>query len=170
MQSDTEAAALAIAEDLEVLVERVERDTLEAFSGNQVDAALFHFDALRRTVAILRIRMGLLQKIVEDMSTELIPTLFTNAHIDKTINIAGLGRVTVGTFWSATMLNRRQGMSWLRSTGNEGLIIQTVNAKTLGAFAHLEAKAGKPLPSDIFSVTTQNRVSITGHKESENEI
>ena len=59
------------------------------------------------------------------------------------------------------MLNKSAGLVWLRSSGNDGLIQETVNAQTLGAFAKEQAMTGKPLPDAIFKVTTANHVSIT---------
>ena len=53
-------------------------------------------------------------------------------------------------------------MDWLRSTGNSGLIIETVNNHTLSfTFAQAETLAGHPLPEDLFKVGTAQYVSLT---------
>ena len=52
-------------------------------------------------------------------------------------------------------------MDWLRATGNEGIIIETVNAQTLAAFAKTQALAGKPLPDETFTVGVAPYTSIT---------
>jgi len=54
-----------------------------------------------------------------------------------------------------------RGLGWLRGSNNEGMIIETVNAQTLGAFAREEAAAGRNLPEDIFRVSATPYVSIT---------
>ena len=59
------------------------------------------------------------------------------------------------------MLNKEKGMEWLRATGNEGLVIETVAARTLSSFARDETLAGRPLPEDLFKVGTSQLVSIT---------
>jgi hypothetical protein len=41
------------------------------------------------------------------------------------------------------------------------LIIETVNAQTLGAFAKAETLAGRPLPDHLFKVGTAPFISIT---------
>jgi hypothetical protein len=77
--------------------------------------------------------------------------------------------VTVNVRWNATMLNKEKGMEWLRSTGNSGLIIETVNASTLTSFAKGEALAGHALPDSIFNVRTAPYVSITKSGVSDDE-
>jgi hypothetical protein len=59
------------------------------------------------------------------------------------------------------MKDKTQGMDWLRETGNEGLIIATVNASTLAAFAKTQAIAGDPLPDAVFDVGVAPYTSIT---------
>jgi hypothetical protein len=86
--------------------------------------------------------------------------MFTNHNV-KTIKLDDIGRVTVNVKWSATMIDREKGMEWLRDTGNQGLIIETVNAGTLTTFAKDEALAKRPLPSDLFKVGTAQHISIT---------
>ena len=59
------------------------------------------------------------------------------------------------------MLNKEKGMEWLKTSGNEGLVIETVNAMTLASFAKTETLAGKPLPDHLFKVGTAQHISIT---------
>ena len=68
---------------------------------------------------------------------------------------------TVNQRWVASMPDKSTGMDWLRVTGNEGLIIETVNAQTLAAFAKTQALAGSPLPEDVFTVGVAPYTSIT---------
>jgi hypothetical protein len=79
----------------------------------------------------------------------------------KTITLPDIGRVTVNVRWSASMLNKERGMEWLRETGNDGLIITTVNAQTLSSFAKEMALEGMPLPEELFKVGTAQHISIT---------
>jgi len=73
--------------------------------------------------------------------------------------------MTVIDRWSAKILDKVKAFAWLRSTGNEGLILETVNAQTLGAFAKGEVIKGNPLPDDIFQVTASPYTSITAIRQ-----
>ena len=145
---------------LEKLLENVERETTAVVQQNDIPITIVHFNAFRELVKSLAARVTDLQKHVDSLSYEIIPTLFTNQGV-KTITLPEIGRVTINVRWSASMLNKEAGMQWLRDTGNEGLIITTVNAGTLSSFAKAETLAGKPLPSDLFKVGTAQHVSIT---------
>jgi hypothetical protein len=60
------------------------------------------------------------------------------------------------------MLDKQLGMDWLRNTGNESLIQETVNSSTLAAFAKSKTEEeGKELPSDIFKTSVMTYTSIT---------
>ena len=67
------------------------------------------------------------------------------------------------------MPDKSAGMDWLRVTGNEGLIIETVNAQTLAAFAKTQALAGSPLPDDTFTVGVAPYTSITRAEHEANQ-
>ena len=72
--------------------------------------------------------------------------MFANQNV-KTISLPDIGRVTVKVRWNATMLNKQGGMDWLRSTGfNNGLIIETVNARTLTSFLSESGNAWRGIP------------------------
>ena len=53
-------------------------------------------------------------------------------------------------------------MEWLRTTGNEGLIIETVNAMTLASFAKAETLGrASRFRINLFKVGTAQHMSIT---------
>jgi hypothetical protein len=160
MKFDTRTAAGYAADKLALLLERAERDTTEILQKNDIPETVAHYAALRDTAKDLAERVGALQKLVDSLSYESLPTMFGNQGV-KTITLPDVGRVTINVRWSATMLNKPAGMEWLRTSGNEGLIIETVNSGTLSSFAKAETLAGKPLPDHLFKVTTNQHVSIT---------
>ena len=160
MLPSTEIAAEAAGKILDDLLIRIETDTLDVIGKNNIPTAVIHFDRFRDHVRALAEKVTALQKHVDALSQELIPTLFTNQNV-KTITIPGVGRTTVNVRWSASMLNKGDAFDWLRETGNEGLIIETVNAQTLGAFAKERTLEGQPLPTDIFKVSSSPFISIT---------
>ena len=160
MKFDTKTAAGYAADKLDSLLERAQRDTNEVVQGNDIPTTVAHFAALQDTVDDLKKKLSALQKHVDALSYEILPTMFENQDV-KTIKLDNVGRVTVNVRWTATMLDKPKSMEWLRTSGNEGLIQETVNAMTLGSFAKTETMAGKPLPDHLFKVGTAQYVSIT---------
>ena len=114
-----------------------------------IPTTVAHYAYVRELHDSLKERITALGRHVESLSYQILPTLFMNQNV-KTITLPDIGRVTIKVRWSATMLNKQGGMDWLRSTGNSGLIIDTVNARTLTSFAQAETLAGHPLPEDLF--------------------
>lgn len=160
MNFDTRTAAGYAADKLDSLLERAQRDTTEVVQTNDIPKTVAHFAALRDTVKDLAAKVSALQKHVDSLSYETIPTLFMNHNV-KTITVDNVGRVSINVRWSASILDKPKGLEWLRTSGNEGLIQETVNAMTLSAFAKAETLAGKPLPEHLFKVGTAQHVSIT---------
>ena len=160
MNFDTRTAAGYAADKLDSLLERAQRDTTEVVQTNDIPKTVAHFAALQDTVDDLAKKISALKKHVDSLSYEILPTMFGNQNV-KTIKLDNIGRVTVNVRWTASMLNKERGMEWLRTSGNEGLIIETVNAMTLASFAKTETMAGKPLPDHLFKVGTAQHMSIT---------
>jgi hypothetical protein len=160
MKFDTQTAATYAGQKLDSLLERATRDTAEVIEQSNIPEVVTYFAELRDTVKELQAKMSLLQAHIDSLSQEMIPTLFTNQNV-KTIKVENVGRVSVNDRWSCSMVNKEAGMDWLRSTNNAGLIIETVNAQTLGAFAKEQALAKKPLPQEWFKVSSTPYVSIT---------
>lgn len=160
MNFDTETAADYAGKKLDSLLERATRDTAEIIGRADIPSAVVYFAQLKDTVKELAEKLSALQKHVDSISYDMLPTMFGNQDV-KTIKVEGVGRVSINDRWSASMLSKERGLGWLRGSGNEGLIIETVNAQTLGAFAKEESKNGRPLPDDIFKVSATPYVSIT---------
>jgi hypothetical protein len=160
MKFDTKTAAGYAADKLDSLLERAERDTNEVVQGADIPLSVTHFAELQDAVKMLAAKVSALQKHVDSLSYEILPTMFTNQNV-KTIKLDNVGRVTVNVRWTASMIDKSKSMEWLRTSGNEGLIIETVNAGTLASFAKTETMAGKPLPDYLFKVGTAQHISIT---------
>ena len=160
MKDETKAIGDCAVVRLSRLLDDIEADTTAVVQTNDIPKIVTHFAYVRELHRSLKERVSALGEHVNGLSYNTIPTIFTNQNI-KTINVVGLGTVTISVRWGATMLNKGKGMEWLRATGNEGLIIETVNAQTLSSFAKEETLAGRPLPEDLFKVGTSQLVSIT---------
>lgn len=160
MNFDTETAADYAGKKLDSLLERATRDTAEVIGRADIPSAVVYFAQLKDTVKELAEKLSALQKHVDSISYDMLPTMFGNQDV-KTIKVEGVGRVSINDRWSASMLSKERALGWLRGSGNEGIIIETVNSQTLGAFAKEQAIAGKPLPEEIFKVSATPYVSIT---------
>ena len=160
MQFDAKTAAGYAADKLDLLLERAVRDTNAISQTNDIPTTVGHFAELQDAVKMLAAKVSALQKHVDLLSYDILPTMFTNQNV-KTIKVEPFGRVTVNVRWSASMLDKEKSMEWLRTSGNEGLIIETVNAGTLTSFAKSEILAGRPLPDCLFKVGTAQHMSIT---------
>ena len=160
MRFDTQLAARYAGDKLDSLIERATRDTAEIVATADIPQTVAYFAELRALVKDLQAKQSLLQAHIDLLSQELIPTMFQNQNT-KTITVENVGRVTVNDRWTASMVDKEAAFGWLRQTKNDGIIIETVNAQTLGAFAKEEALNKRPLPSDIFKVQSTPYTSIT---------
>lgn len=124
-------------------------------------AIIRHYDTLRDLTRRIKDARESLDRLEEHLSRQAIPDVFLRHEI-KTITVEGVGRVTVSNKWGCSMIDKEAGLRWLRETGNEGLIQETVNASTLAAFAkNLSDTEGKDLPDEIFKVGRVPYTSIT---------
>lgn len=160
MEYDTRLAAEYAGGKIDSLINRSHRDTLALVEKNDIPLLVKHFASLRTEYRALKDKLAKLENEVNDLSYNLIPTMFESQDV-KTIKIDDVGRVTVNQKWAASMPDKQLGMGWLRGSGNGGLIIETVNAQTLAAFAKSKALEGDPLPDGLFTVGVAPYTSIT---------
>jgi hypothetical protein len=114
------------------------------------------------TEAIKKARKAL-DDLEDHMSHEDVPDAFRRSSI-KTVSIDGVGRVTVAHKWGCSINDGKkpESFQWLRDGGNGGIIIETVNAQTLAAFAKAEVEShGRELPTDLFTTSLRPYTSIT---------
>ena len=100
-----------------------------------------------------------MNSLADHLSTQLVPEAMQAAGF-TTVNHA-VGRVTVASRVSASMLDKAAGLSWLRSHDLGDLIIETVNHQTLSAQAKTMLEAGDELPAEIFKTSLKTYTSIT---------
>ena len=160
LNPDIEATASLAGHALDEMLAAVNSQSAELVLKPDIPVVVAYFAELRDKIDDLARKAGALKAHVETLSRETIPTLFANSNV-KTIKIEGVGRATVNVHWSASPVDKEAAFGWCRQTGNGSLIIETINSQTLGAFAKAEALAGRPLPSDLFKVSTSSFISIT---------
>ena len=138
MKQETQVIGDCAVTRLDKLLHDIEQETQAVVQQNDIQTAITHYAAFRDLLDSLKERTSALERHAQSLSYQTLPTMFTNQNV-KTINVVGVGRVTINVRWNATMHDKEQGMEWLRATGNGGLIIETVNAGTLTSFARAEA-------------------------------
>ena len=139
----------------------IRADTADVLATRDHVQLVTHFDQLRQSNDLIKEARESLSEIADLLSTRDIPDLFKELKV-KTTTIVGVGRVTVSYRFSCSMLDKEQGMEWLKANGHGGLIQPTVNAQTLGAFAkNLIETEGKELPENLFKTGQSPYTSIT---------
>ena len=110
-------------------------------------------DAFRDSIADL-------SKLERDLSYSKIPEVF-DAHGIQNVRVVGYGLISLVRKWSCSMLNKEAGFAYLREHGQGGMIIETVPAPTLGAWAGAQIReTGVEPPDDIFKTTVARHVSL----------
>jgi len=138
----------------------VRDETTEAIASNDHVTVIKHYDQLRQITAQIKEAREALGQIEEKLSREQVPDVM-RAHNIKNITIEGVGRVTLGRRWSASMPDKEAGFEWLRGNGHGGVIQETVNAQTLGALAKEMNEEGEELPAPTFTTNVMTYTSIT---------
>lgn len=103
--------------------------------------------------------------IVEKFKWGLLPEAFERDNIGN-LTIKGGDRVHIGETIRASILkdNRGKAYAWLRKNKHGDLIIETVNAGTLSAWAKEEIEANHPIPADLITVESVPTASLTRGK------
>jgi hypothetical protein len=138
----------------------IRHETEQAIESRDHIELIRHYDQLRQATALIKESREALTQIEEKLSREQVPEAL-RAHNIRTITIEGVGRVSLGTRWSATMPDKESGFEWLRGNGHGGVIIETVNAQTLGALAKELNNDGMELPQPTFTTSILTYTSIT---------
>jgi len=142
------------------LSSRIRDETNEVVSSTDHVEIIKHYDCLRQATALIKESREALQQIEEKLSREQVPDVM-RAHNIRTITVEGVGRVSLGTRWSASMPDKQAGFEWLRANEHGGVIQETVNAQTLGALAKELNEDGMELPAPTFTTNIMTYTSIT---------
>ena len=152
----------ALEAELNQILADCVNNAAEAFAEKDLSKAITWFSQLRNDVKLLSRALSALQSHVDEINYQLIPTLFQNSDTKTHTTADGL-RATLVQKWTASITGDVQAaFEFLRNSGNEGLIIETVNANTLGAWIRAEIEAGRPgLPDHLFTVKVSPHTRLT---------
>lgn len=161
MTPETLALLQSITTLLRKATEAVQRETIELVKSNDHINLIRHFAKVRNAKELIKASREALDEIEQKLGHEYVPDALRARDI-RTITIDDVGRVSLSVRWSCSMLDKQLGFDWLRKTGNEALIQETVNSMTLTAFAKdLAVTKGIELPQDIFKTSQMTVTSIT---------
>src|SRR5262245_37014465 len=111
------------------LTTQVRNETNVAVATGDHVQVIKHYSCVRDITALIKESREALQGIEEKLSREQVPDVM-RAHNIRSTTIEGVGRVSLGTRWSASIPEKEEGYKWLRENGHGGIIIPTVNAQT----------------------------------------
>jgi len=160
MKTETLLRLSDVCVTLSKLSGTIRDETDEAVASNDHIQVIKHYDQLRQATALIKESREALEQIEMKLSREQVPEALRAQHI-RTITVEGVGRVSLGTRWSASMPDKEAGFEWLRSNGHGGVIFETVNAQTLGALAKELSNEGTELPAPTFTTNIMTYTSIT---------
>jgi len=115
-------------------------------------------DAVRRELDRLDEVWKPLSKKYDQLRLAEIPAEM--AAEDVTSIKGGFGRCTLQSDLHVSAPNKQALHEWLTDTGNESLIIPTVNAQTLKAFCKEQMENGAELPETVLKITPFSRAVI----------
>lgn len=147
--------ALSLLDDVDKLQHHIDEQTVEM----PLSVLITRLDQVRNLHARLKEIASDVNQIAERLSTTLVPNAMREAGF-TTVNHQ-VGRVSVSSRVSASMVEKHGAMAWLRDHELGDLIIETVNAQTLSAQAKAMIEAGEELPPDFFKISIKPTTSIT---------
>lgn len=160
MKNTTLSEFALVCSGFTTLAGKVRDETNAVVSTNDHVELIKHYDSLRRVNALIKEAREALAQMEERLSREQIPDVMRANNI-KSTTIEGVGRVSLGHRWSASMVDKEPAMNWLRDSGHGGVIQETVNAQTLGALAKELNNDGVELPQQFFKTSLMTYTSIT---------
>jgi len=160
MKTTTANKLSTICAHLAEVAGEIRNETDDVVSSNDHIEVIKHYDKLRHMTALIKESREALEQIETRLSRENVPEVM-RAHNIRSITVEGVGRVSLGTRWSASMPDKYAGFEWLRGNGHGGVIQETVNAQTLGALAKELSNEGAELPAPTFTTNVMTYTSIT---------
>jgi len=121
------------------------------------------YKAIRDAYEALDEHRKKLHATLEELNRDTIPSMMEEAGTPSLKVECGPNhfRFVRSQRMSASVLDKDGGYNWLREVGQGGIIQETVNAQTLGAFAKRWIQdEGKDLPAEFFKINTMNIVRV----------
>ena len=169
MREETADYLGKVVNGLVKVASEIREDTDAVIATGDHVAIIKHFNQVRIAAEQIKEAREAINDISDNLSRVVIPDTIANLK-ERTgekppFNIEGVGRVSVAYRFSCSMLDKDQGINWLKSEGHGGIVQETVNSSTLAAFAKdMLENQGYELPPGIFKIGTSPYTSITKAK------
>ena len=166
MKPETQAACEAAKRALETARAAIFAEAESTVASNEpADLVRFYAD-MREEYDALGETISEFTRLEKDLSYTRVPACF-DVHGIQNVRVAGYGLVGLNRRWSCSILEGKKddGFAYLRKAGQDGMIIETINAGTLGAWARKEVEdEGVEPPDDIFKTSIARYVSLRRSK------
>jgi hypothetical protein len=160
MKPETQAACFAAQRALQTAYELLQREALETITSNDAPDLVRFYANASEEAEVMRETMTALAKLEKDLSYAAIPACF-DTHGIQNVRVNGYGLVSLNRRWSCSILDKPKGYAYLRDNGQAGMITETCNAMTLGAWAKSEVEdKGVEPPDAIFKTSIARYVSL----------
>lgn len=164
MNAETQAACEAAKRALATAAQLLVNEAQSKVSTNEAPDLVRFYADMREELDAFGGMMKELNKLDQSLSYTSIPLCF-DAHGLQNIKLPGYGLVGLNRRWSCSIIEKPKGLQYLRDHGQGGMIQETVNAMTLGAWAREETEdKGREPPDDVFKTTVARYVSLTRSK------
>jgi hypothetical protein len=160
MKPDTAAACEAALSAIVFARNLLDAEGRESIARDDPAELVRTYADLREQAEALRDSIADFSQMEKALSYEVIPGAFDRAGIEN-IRVTGYGLVGLTRRWSCSMRDKERGLAYLREVGQGGMIIETVPAPTLGAWAREETEEkGREPPDDVFKTSIARHVSL----------
>jgi hypothetical protein len=160
MKPDTMAACEAVKQALETAKALLQAEVQDSIAKDDPADLVRAYADLREEGEAFRASVADISKLEQDLSYTKIPEIF-DAHGIQNVRVVGYGLVSLTRKWNCSMVDKQKGFDYLREHGQGGMIIETVPAPTLGAWARKEVEeTGRELPDDVFTTSVVRSVSL----------
>ena len=166
MKPETEAACKAALYAIAKATALLDNEAKEAISADNPPELVRTYADLREQGDEMREAVAFLSKLERSLSYDHIPLAFDRAGIQN-VRVVGYGLVSLTRRWSCSILEGKKddAFDYLRNAGQGGMIIETVPAPTLGAWAHaVTDETGVEPDPEIFKTSIARSVSLTRSK------
>lgn len=162
MKPETSAACEAALSAIIRARDLLNAEGREAITNDDPAELVRTYAELREQAEAIRDEVTAFAKMEQALAYDIIPGSFDRAGIEQ-VRVTGYGLVHLVRKWSCSMLEgkKEQCFDYLRKIGQGGMIIETVPAPTLGAWARKHTEdTGTEVPEDIFKTSISRTVSL----------
>jgi hypothetical protein len=146
-----------VAENAEAWLEKIKDD--KTLKPADLAKVYFYMDGFHDDV---KAALNRLYHVIDAMDKFVLPTLLEHHGIDM-VRVPEIKRsFSIRQMMTASIVDKEEGMKWLRENGFKDLIQETVNAGTLAStFRSMILDQGIDPPEEIFKVNNYKKISVT---------